>query len=195
VGISNHQQWQTYFYDGFVCGHPLRVDPAPPPAGSLLVGYDDLFHPDSGPFACIAKLDAAYRGGFRFDLSALTGLRPIVIEKATLTWTIERSLDRSSDGSGVGWRSGAGATNCLGALLESKRSIFVDGFLPGNFLANAFDQRGGVDVTEQVTRWILNGAPNNGFVLKGQNERFGRDNAACMSIVGALRLHITYLRA
>jgi hypothetical protein len=186
--LSNHYWNDFYKYETIGCGfHSTRL--TSPPAGRLLVGADNDFEGGSGPLPCIRKDDLAYRGGVRFDVSGYRNLKRKVVEKATLSWTVESATVRDAAGNRRGVASGPDVTNCVGALLESKKSIFTEGeFLPG------YPYRSGQgDVTSLVTSWIVNGDPNYGFVLVGLDESYSRNDAACLNTIGNLKLTITYL--
>ncbi|MGI8476927.1 MAG: hypothetical protein ACR2OO_11215, partial [Thermomicrobiales bacterium] len=111
---------------------------------------------------------------------------------AVLSWKVERSIVRNAAGIGnSSVASGPNVANCVGALMESTGNISKQGaFLPGIPY-----RKGQGDVTSLVTSWIVNGDPNYGFVLKGRDETYSRNNAACISILANPRLTITYLHS
>ena len=182
--LSNTYHYEQYRYDGGVfCGFYQYASLYKAPPNRLVVGYNNVFQPGSGPFPCIFKIDHAYRGGVRFDLSSLVSMKQIVIEKAVLTWTIERAYVSDSSGNPRGSKS------CVGAVLESSQNIFTQGaFLPGRSL-----RIGPGDVTSLVTTWIVDKQPNFGFVLVGLDESYPRNNAECVNIIKDLHLHIDFL--
>jgi hypothetical protein len=182
--------YERYKYDSGGCPFfgPLGF---PVQAGTVLVGAANHFEGGSGPFPCILKDDSAYRGGVRFNLAELRSYQGIVIEKATISWTIDRALVRNENGGGSGVASGPDVSNCVGALMEGTKSPFTQGeFLPGLPYRNG---RG--DVTSIVQSWVMNGDPNWGFVLVGLDESYSRNNAACLNTLSNFKLTIIYTRA
>ncbi len=183
--VVTHDHYDQYSYRPALGSCPYGADTERSvPAGTLLVGWDNSFDAGSQPFPCISKLDYAYRGGVRFDLSELQGFAGIIIETATLSWQIDSAIVRDASGNPTG------AANCVGALMESTQSIFTQGaFLP------ALPYQGGQgDVTGLVQSWVMNGDPNFGFVLVGLNESYNRTNAACVNVLSHFTLTITYSR-
>lgn len=188
--LAVHYNRDEYLYNGGVfCpfyGKATRRFPTP---NRLLVGYENVFLPGTDPFPCITKIDLSYRGGVRFDLSTLTAYKRIVIEKATLRWTIESAVVKDGSGNPRGIPGGTNATNCVGAVLESKGSIFTEGaYLPGYSL-----RVGQGDVTSLVTSWVVDKQRNDGFVLVGRDESYQRDNSACLNTIRDVSLHIRFL--
>jgi hypothetical protein len=161
------------------------------PVNGALVGFDNFYKPDSGIFACITKDDDAYRAGVRFNLAEFSHYAGIIVEKATLSWTIDHAMVRGADGGPRGVAGGSDVTNCVGALMEGLQSPFSQGvFLP----AVAY-RSGQGDVTSLVQSWIMNGDPNWGFVLVGPNESYSRNNGACLNTLSHFILTLTYTRA
>lgn len=187
--FTTHDHYELYNYDSGFCSFISDTERFAP-AGTVLVGADNFFKGDSGPFACIHKLDYAYRGGVRFNLSEFRSFAGIIVEKATLHWRIDSAAVRDASGNPSGVPNGPDVTNCVGALMESKQSIFTQGsFLP------AYPYRSGQgDVTDLVQDWVVRGDPNWGFVLVGLNESYSRNNAACVNVISHLTLTLTYSR-
>ena len=185
--LVTRDQWEYYRYCTSSCFSSYREHSAPP--GRLLVGADNFFEPGSGPFPSIVKLDYAYRGAVRFNLAEFRNLKQVVVERASINWTIDSALVRTGNGDPSGVASGPDVTNCVGALMEGKQSPFTEGaFLP------AYPYRSGKgDVTDLVQDWVMNGVTNWGFVLVGLDESYSRNNAACLNAISNITLTLTYL--
>jgi hypothetical protein len=144
-----------------------------------------------------------YRGGIRFDLSALSSLKSKVINKATLNFKVIQSYVRSADGTPAPFPNTVScATELYSGTDEWITLVGTDGYtfkaaLPVNALIHTLDRTalGGfhIDVTDAARQWIVSVDQNTGVVLKGGDERDtpGR-NDACATRYNGITLDVQY---
>ena len=161
--------------------------PAPP--DGVLVGYWNFYDDD---FGLVVKDDYVYQGAFMFDLSQIHG----VVTGARLTYVDAPVANGLRNGAGEPDAGGGPfprtCANALGIPSVDWTNGY-DGLLPND---NAFvgdGSRGGSwDVTSVIAHWV-NYGNNKGFVLRGDNESFPDNDAACLSDVTTIRLVVTWL--
>jgi hypothetical protein len=162
------------------------VPPIPP--NGVAVGYFNWF--SDGGILASSKDDSVYQSAIKFDLSQIHG----TVEQATLLYTDSPNALLNGDGQ-YDPGPGPGPRTCANAL--GLPSVYwldgYDGLLP-NDNANVGDSSrpGSWDVANVVEHWVVYG-DNNGFVLRGDNESFPDNNAACLTGVSNIRLVVNWV--
>jgi hypothetical protein len=165
----------------------IQYTPSIPPGGAA-VGYINWFD-DNGILAA-SKDDSVYQGAIKFDLSQIHG----IVEQATLLYTDSPNALLNGDGQ-YDPGPGPGPRTCANAL--GLPSVYwlsgYDGLLPNDDAVVGDNSRpGSWDVTNRVEHWVVYD-DNNGFVLRGDNESFPDNNAACLTGVSNIRLVVSWV--
>ena len=160
-----------------------------PAAGQVLVGFDDYFGAGSDPFPCDDIRALNFRAGVRFDLGAFDRL-----SIATLRFDTASSIERRN-GVAIGTMPGKSFATMLGVGMlplgssTAIPSINETGLPPGSAIS--------ITVNDQVADWVMNGVPNNGFVIWGPRPPIDRSNPpesndAVLSFYQNFRLEVVY---
>lgn len=174
-----------------------------PGEGEMIVGYDHYFNSGTQPAPCQEKLDHAYRGTVRFDLSDIISKAPkfhVYVSSAKLNYRKKESLQKFGGGEPMTGRE------CVATLLtasadwtkETKSDVLIPGILYKTLAGSVSDSICGlggcsIEVGPMVNNWVTGKEDNNGFVIRGENEGLlEEDNAACRTSYDKFSLSVTY---
>lgn len=175
------------------CGLNTRgTAPDTPAPGFQSVGYEHSFDAGTPPFPCQWRLNHVHRLVTIFDLKSIPHHpTDVFIDSAKL------SFDK---------RRGAGDHDCADKVL----AVAGPGPEPGSAIRPASNDKwetpipslgkpgciGGrctVDVAGQVNDWVHGITTNQGFVLRGEDERLNaNDNVSCRNEYANFRLDVTF---
>ncbi len=147
------------------------------PATAVAVGFANHYIAGSFPFDCWEYYGIWSRGKVQFDLGGVKS----PVWKAQLNF-------QTRPGSAVAGDAYAGFSSCAATI----------NFLTGADTFETYDALSPtvtaytVDVTEAVKRWVENGEPNFGFLLRPYKEKFAFNRDVCMSIFEHFELTVTY---
>jgi hypothetical protein len=166
--------------------------PETPSPGFQSVGYEHRFDAGTPPAPCQWRLNHVHRLVAAFDLSSIPqDAATVHVDSAKL------SFDK---------RHAAGDHECADKLL----AVSGPGPEPGSSIRPASDDkwetavprldgpacssgRCTMDVTGQVSDWVRKVVPNQGFVLRGEDERLNaNDNVSCRNEYGNFRLDVNF---
>jgi hypothetical protein len=166
--------------------------PDAPAKGFQYVGYEHNFDDGTPPMPCQWRLNHVHRLVALFDLKSIPpASQSVIVDSAKL------SFDK---------RRGAGDHECEDKIL----AVAGPGPEPGLSIRPASDDkwetsvarldkpecvgsRCTVDVKGQVNDWALGITPNQGFVLRGEDERLNaNDNVSCRNEYANFRLDVAF---
>ena len=181
--LTRDTAWPTPFTPSVPCyaGTPLSN-----PDGTI-VGYANNVEDCS-------LSDVVYQTALTFDLRALHAHQQVAVEHAYLNYH-ERVIDaRVGDGSPPPNNTYGSCGNALG--LANNMDWLADNYdgLIDNSDAPVGPGSGAThwDVTNTIEQWFIYGG-GTAFVIRGDNESFPENDAACISFVGGFSLDITFM--
>lgn len=152
-----------------------------PPEQPLWVGYESLNNCEF--------LSDTYQTAVKFNLDAIHQHADVVITRADLIYDEQVLKARIGDGSATSYTS---CGNALG-LANIDWTPNYNGLIPNDNTDVGNDSAARHwDVTAVVEHWYIYGG-NNGFVIRGDNESFPENNAACVSLLSNFRLNVTFV--
>lgn len=167
----------------FYCTSVHGTGPDPWPETGVLVGYSDYYEPGTEPFPCREKIDYAYRGAVRFDLTGLPGLITSAILHSRLVSTTYPQY-------GIG--SSMSCVDSLGIAVDDWTQPDYRNFFPAEDLVS-FDGNGTIDVTSTAIQWQTSRRENFGFILVGKDESFADKTEVCLSVLDDFVLEVQTL--
>jgi len=162
---------------------------APPPQsypGAELVGYDNDV--ENCPID-----DRVYQTGLKFDLTPLDKYSHVIITSAYLKYGESVIAQRLGNGRKPG---GAGFTSCGSAIGVPTNTDWMSGSFRGLIPNDDAPDDGNSgpgqwNVTTLAERWWVYGeSENTGLVIRGDNESFPENDAACVSYVNGFKLDL-----
>lgn len=156
-------------------------------SGQALVGFSNSYDPGTQPLPCEESLSEVYRGVVRFDLSSVRKIKGVVVESANFNYRVVSSVFCSS----AGGRCVTDRRNCVSEVLAATVDVRGRGSVPGDVPAgDSYRFGSGGDVSSLVRDWVTGARPNFGFVLKGPDETYATNNAACYSTLSGFTLTV-----
>jgi len=182
------------WFDSTFCLYTRGLGPSFAPSGQqILVGFENFWDAGTQPVACYEKIDHAYRTAIKFDMGPLAGKS---IWKATLSFMNQKTNANAAAPATClsemmyGINDWSGSTDLIQG--ESYRDFptgtNVNVNNPSVKIANSTNYQ--IDVSDAVRAWVLGSRPNFGFVFRGPNEGYARNNDQCGSFFGNVSLSV-----
>ena len=167
--------------------------PAPPAPGFQSVGYEHAFDRGTRPFPCQWRVNHVHRLVTIFDLSSIPHHKTdVFIKSAKLSFDKRHTAgdhecaDLALAVVGPGPEPGTSIRPASNDKWETKIPLLPSGNCPGG--------RCTVDVAGQVNDWIRGVMSNQGFVLRGEDERLNaNDNVSCRNEYANFRLDVMFI--